>query len=496
MSADERPSDGFEDQNREADPGQPPGPGTAPPPGYSAGSGYPAGPAATPPQGQPGATAPQGPPQGQPPHPAGAYPAGPGDAAATQPWYGAGTPPQPGYPAGPATPPQYQPGGTTPQSPPQGQPGGTTPQSPPQGQPPYPPYPAGPAASQPGYPPYSGQPDSGQPGYPAGPGTAPQPDQARSPGAYAQPGYPASPGTTPQPGYPPYAGQPNPGQPNPGQQGYPAGPGDAAQPPYPYPGAPGTPRPGYPPYAGQPNPGQPGYPAGPGYPGYAPPRRRGPSRLWLWLAIIGTAIVAGAVVALVLGLGKTTSPRNAASSRSPSPHASPSASQGSPGVSMQIVSPAPDTAGILVHDRTAEQGMQSDLTQFLNLLQQACTATSPGVGAVYEQPGTQDPDTGTTKEILYIGLDCGVTNPASFLSSFLHTMSSGDTNIAFQPTAPGPGGGSAQCVTYFDSQTVQWSDCGWATSATVGIMLTPTRDYSVNQIADSMRQARPYFEHR
>jgi hypothetical protein len=144
--------------------------------------------------------------------------------------------------------------------------------------------------------------------------------------------------------------------------------------------------------------------------------------------------------------------------------------------------------------RTIPQSAQSDLSSLLNLLQGEANATSPGVTAVYEAPGTTDPDTGNPKEVIYVGLDSGLTSPSSFLSGFLHTVTDSMSSVQFSSTNPGPNGGTAECVTGFSPDVGTETLCGWATETTVGVLDASGRDYSPAQLAAIMRQMRPYLE--
>jgi len=212
--------------------------------------------------------------------------------------------------------------------------------------------------------------------------------------------------------------------------------------------------------------------------------------------------VAVTLVLLSTGQGKACAcvkPTPASShpaSAAASPSVSPAPSQGSaPPASLQIVNPAPATAGSLIRDVSAQTAQQHLIHEIRYALEAQFNSTSAGVATVYDEPGTQDPDTGLPKEILYVGINSGQTDPASVLDQFLHEQANGSTNTTFTQTPPGSDGGSAACsVDNFSSG--QATECGWATDTTAGILVVPTRDANATQLADTMRQMRPSLEHR
>jgi hypothetical protein len=212
--------------------------------------------------------------------------------------------------------------------------------------------------------------------------------------------------------------------------------------------------------------------------------------------------VVGAVLALVLGLGKTTAHKNVALRQSPAPSvpashpaSSPAAGSSAPATSLQIVNPAPATAGGLIRDVNAQTAQQHLIHEIRYGLEARFNSTAAGVATVYDEPGTTSPDTGLPKQILYVGINSGQTDPSSTLNQFLHTQANGSTSATYTQTSPGPGGGSAACSVETLSSG-QLTLCGWATNTTAGILVSTTTDESATQLAGIMRQMRPSLEHR
>jgi hypothetical protein len=119
------------------------------------------------------------------------------------------------------------------------------------------------------------------------------------------------------------------------------------------------------------------------------------------------------------------------------------------------------------------------------------------VATVYDEPGTRSPVTGLPKQILYVGINSGQTDPSSTLNQFLHSQATGSSSATYTQTTPGPNGGSAACsVESFSGGGGQLTECGWATPTTAGILVANTSDANATQLADTMRQMRSSLEHR
>ncbi len=76
----------------------------------------------------------------------------------------------------------------------------------------------------------------------------------------------------------------------------------------------------------------------------------------------------------------------------------------------------------------------------------------------------------------------GLTAPAATLDSLMAGLAGpGATLRPWQVTAR-PAGGTAKCVVAIVGLT-QVAVCGWATDHTIGAVMSPTRDTTVNELA-------------
>jgi hypothetical protein len=212
----------------------------------------------------------------------------------------------------------------------------------------------------------------------------------------------------------------------------------------------------------------PGWPAA--APGQAPPGIPGPGpgsaarRRWPAWAGLGGVVIAAAAAATALVLVLNSS---------------------SPG----IVTPPPAKAGGYARDVAAEHSgfYRAFLAAFKTSFRHASkTKVGPIVSAVYDRPGSAP--------IIYVGTESKISNPAAGVRAYFRGIGRGNVQVRAEPVSAGANGGAAECGILRPSPQSQFTMCLWATSKTIGLLLTGGGT-SPAQLGAAMRSMRASLEH-
>lgn len=122
----------------------------------------------------------------------------------------------------------------------------------------------------------------------------------------------------------------------------------------------------------------------------------------------------------------------------------------------------------------------------------AISGSYPGQPAgVYREPGTIDLATGEPGWVMYLGYNSAsnLGPPTATVGRVMKVLIAGSALSVPWRSAPGPGGGSAECaIAQFGSTDV--SLCAWATERTVGALMSPRADTTGNELAVLMPSMR------
>jgi len=112
--------------------------------------------------------------------------------------------------------------------------------------------------------------------------------------------------------------------------------------------------------------------------------------------------------------------------------------------------------------------------------------------ALYNEPGRIDLVTGSPAWLMYLGFNehLSLPDPAATVSALMASVAGPHGNVRPWQVIPGPAGGIAKCVVAIVART-QVAICGWATSDTIGAVLSPTRDTTVSELAVLVSRMRP-----
>jgi hypothetical protein len=165
---------------------------------------------------------------------------------------------------------------------------------------------------------------------------------------------------------------------------------------------------------------------------------------------------------------------------------------GSHAAAGELLYPAPPNAGALpVHSRViGNRGTQRAIEVFRHRFAAAIDSHASGgqaasfPTALYNEPGRPDPVTGTAAWVMYAGFNeqPGLSDPAATLNSLMAKLAGPGATLRPWQVDAGPAGGIAKCIVAIVGQT-QVAVCGWATDRTIGAVMSPTRDTTVNELA-------------
>lgn len=166
--------------------------------------------------------------------------------------------------------------------------------------------------------------------------------------------------------------------------------------------------------------------------------------------------------------------------------------------SERLIIPAPVTAGLLPRSYSRQSG--ASFRYFAGVAGAALQAaerrwqrsagpepiTFQHAMAIYNEPGHLDPQTGLPSWVLYTGLNASSgAGPAASLAYFTSGFAAHSWKIG-----PGTGGGSAECLVARESGT-GLGMCLWATGHTLAVVISPTRDTTLGELAELMQVMRP-----
>ncbi len=214
------------------------------------------------------------------------------------------------------------------------------------------------------------------------------------------------------------------------------------------------------------------------------PMSAGPATVILALLALAAVALTSVTIRLArvwLAAAEHPAPVSAWAPAVPAPAAPASARPGS------LIRPAPAVAGGL--PRRYRTITNPSILQVIATARQRFAALLPGAAgphpaALYGEPGRADPVTGTTAWVLYLGYNLPARSPAQPAATAVRLLDGigGSSRLNSWRVDPGPGGGAARCAVAVLSRT-QVALCGWATARATAILVTPTRDTSVSELA-------------
>jgi hypothetical protein len=168
-------------------------------------------------------------------------------------------------------------------------------------------------------------------------------------------------------------------------------------------------------------------------------------------------------------------------------------SAGDSSAARPLIVPAPPVAGGLPRHYWPEHNTTT-LRLTLEFKRRFSTISGSSSGqpaAVYREPGTIDLATGEPGWVMYLGYNSAsnLGPPTATVERVMRVLIAGSPVSLPWRSAPGPGGGSAQCaIALFGSTDV--SLCAWATERTVGALMSPRADTRGNELAVLMPSMR------